>query len=231
MMKEKHEIGDFAIVVPPGSIDKVLVSLNKTLTEDRRVLQEGEKMDGKHERIVDILDEFKKSEKGKTDLMSLAMEMFGVLMEPVTTWQPIARMATDEEAAIERITEHITKELDLLADTRLLKRDQEFLLWIKIRELRWNERASKERDAAREAGAADGPALRLEAACSQGMARAYSDTWRQMLFPGCSVEDETLSQEVYEKARQEWKEKAEMYIGPKPGFRESKKKGAGLDDG
>lgn len=177
-------------------------------------------MNDKHERLIDILDKFKKGEKGETDLMPLAMEMLAIFIEPITT----AHMATDEEAAIERITELITKELGLLADTRLLARDQDFLLWVKIREVQWNQRASKERDAAEAAGAAAGAPACLEAAFSQGMSEAYRDTWRQVLFQGCSLSDGTLSAEVYEKAEKEWKEKAEMYIGPKPGFRESKKK-------
>ena len=231
-MTKKHEkeelkmpypkAGDLAIIVPPGAIGKVLVAVNKILTEDGRVLQEGEKMDDKNERLIDILDKFKKAEKGETDLIALAMEMFGVLVEPIR----LPLMAT-EQAGIERITEVITKELGLLADTRLLERDQDLLLWIKIRELQWNEKASKERGSAEEAAAAESAPLRLEAAFSQGMAEAYRNAWRQILFAGCSVEDETLSPEVYEKAVEEWKEKAEILIGPKPGFGEVKEKESG----
>lgn len=77
------------------------------------------------------------------------------------------------------------------------KEDLEALLvWIKRRELGWRKRAGKESEMT--------GVMRFI-----GRAEAYEDVWRQILFPGKSVEDGTLSPAEYNAAVAEWTRKAE----------------------
>lgn len=77
------------------------------------------------------------------------------------------------------------------------KEDLERLLtWIKCREIGWRKRAGKESEM---------PAVMR----CMGKAEAYEDVWRQILFPGKSVEDGTLSAGEYNEADAEWRRKAQ----------------------
>lgn len=80
------------------------------------------------------------------------------------------------------------------------KEREALLIWIKRRETGWKERAMNEAD--------QGEVKAYYTNCAR--AEAYKDVWRQILFPGKSVEDGTLSQEEYSKAVAEWQRKANM---------------------
>lgn len=74
------------------------------------------------------------------------------------------------------------------------EKDREALLiWLKRREIGWMKRATKDADAD-----------------AYGRAEAYEDAWRQILFPGKSVQDGTLDSEEYSAAVAEWEAKADI---------------------
>ena len=73
----------------------------------------------------------------------------------------------------------------------------ELLIWIKRRELGWRKRALSEY-----------PQEAIVRCLSK--ASAYEDVWRQILFPGKSVQDGTLTAAEYDAAVEEWTRKAEL---------------------
>lgn len=73
------------------------------------------------------------------------------------------------------------------------KEREALLIWLKRREIGWKKRAAKKVYWG-----------------AYGRAAAYEDVWRQILFPGKSVQDGTLSKEDYSAAVAEWEAKADI---------------------